>query len=158
MPYIQALSPRLRVTSATLTYFNRKARAKFPAYRWDVAGNAVPELQERRPCCLNIPNSKLWLHMHSVLHCAHLFDADPAEVMKEIRNGRRKFFGGKEPSEPQMLSLRLTVADYPLPGFPPGAVATGRAVGVSQQLPPLASATQSTVVGVEQEGAGTNPA
>ena len=158
MPFIQALSPRLRVTSATLTYFNRKARSEFPAYKWDVVGNPVPELQERRECCRNVPNSMMWLHMHSVLHCANLYDADPVEVMKEIRNGRRKFFGGREPSEPQMLSLRLTVADYPIPGLPPRTVATSGTMGLSKQLSPPLSSTQSTVVSLEQEGARTNAA
>ena len=62
-----------------------------PAGRWDGASRYYPSDDERRECCDDIRSPSraypysLWSHVHSAVHVAALFEANPTEVRRAAK-------------------------------------------------------------------------
>lgn len=103
------------VDVAFSTYLARKAHVEVPAVALDKDGYMVPLGFEQAKCCLGVPRERIWYHLHSVVHCALMYNVDPYLVLQEVAHGREKFFPeGRtlRAEELQVQSLRLRVRDH----------------------------------------------
>lgn len=81
-----------KMHSAIETYYSRQNRQKHPEGVFDNAGRWFPSKMEKCDCCygLRLPSRaypySLMVHCRTITHISNLFDVDPAEMRKHIRN------------------------------------------------------------------------
>lgn len=90
------------VLHAAYEYIRRQERRAHPDGIFDGVGRWYPSEAEERPCCdyIRRPSGRwpysLLTHCRSVAHVAALYNADPKEVRRAIKDGAWKVLQAQE--------------------------------------------------------------